>query len=91
MHGSQSVEHVLRRVPEMHGVSVHGVTSMKFLKEDNKIYLVAYVLEPRSQNMDPNIKARKAVYTILTAEYRGLRQYDKCCFHVQAMHCAKKD
>ena len=38
------------------------------------MYVIAYVLEPRSQNIVPNIKAVKIVNMSLTALYSVLRQ-----------------
>lgn len=38
------------------------------------MYVIAYVLEPRSQNIVPNIKAVKTVNMSLTALYSVLRQ-----------------
>jgi hypothetical protein len=52
---------------------------------------VAYNLDPRSQNIVPNIKAIKVVKRNLTAVYGGFLQYDQCCFHKQAIHCVTND
>jgi hypothetical protein len=53
-------------------------------------FYVLYLLEPISQNIVPNIKAVNVVNRSLTAPYGGFRQYDKCCFHRQAIHWVKK-
>lgn len=54
-------------------------------------WMTAYVLEPRSQNIVPNIKAVKIVKKSLTPLYLVLRQYDLYCFHRQAVYCVMND
>lgn len=46
----------------------------------------AYIFEPRSQKIVPNIRDMKIVKLNLTAVYEVFRQYDQCCFQRQAMH-----
>ena len=53
--------------------------------------VVTYVFEPRFQNIVPNIRAMTVVKINLTAVYSGLRQYDQCCFHKQAVNWVKYD
>lgn len=47
--------------------------------------LLTHNLNPRFQNIVPNNNAMNVVKRSLTAVYNGLRQYDQCCFHKQAM------
>jgi len=55
--------------------------------EGLEILRIIYLLVPRSQNIVPNNKAMINVKNNLTALYGGFLQYDKFCFHRQAMHC----
>lgn len=61
---------------------------MKFSKTNRYGFFkfLTYVLDPRFQNIDPNIRAMTVVKRNLTAVYGGFRQYDQCCFHKHAMH-----
>jgi hypothetical protein len=52
-------------------------------------FISIYLLVPRFQNIVPNIKAINAVNNSLTAVYLGFLQYDKFCFHRQAMNWVK--
>lgn len=60
-------------------------------KKRVNILIISYLLEPRFQNIVPNINAVKAVNESLTALYAGFRQYDRFCFQRQAKNCVKND
>ena len=52
---------------------------------------ILYLLEPKSQKIDPSSTAIIVVKKSLTALYWGFRQYDAFCFHRQARHWVKID
>ena len=73
-------------IPKHERVSMHAC-KLDFIA---RVVVIAYTFFPSLQKMVPNIRAMTVVKKILVAVYDGLRQYDLCCFHRQAMHCVMK-
>lgn len=61
------------------------VTYHQIMKKESKSNLT-YIFLPWSQKSNPKINEAKSICRERIKLYDGLLQYDKCCFHKQALN-----